>query len=34
MIQNDIEYQLLDTGLDALKPASKNVVHKAAEATG
>ena len=26
--------QLLDTGLDALKTASKKVVHKAAEATG
>ena len=26
--------QLLDTGLDALKTASKKVVHKEAEATG
>ena len=26
--------RLLDTGLDALKIASKKVVHKAAEATG
>ena len=26
--------QLLDTGLDALKTASKKVVHRAAEATG
>ena len=26
--------ELLDTGLDALKTSSKNVVYKAAEATG
>ena len=26
--------QLLDTGLDSLKTASRKVVHKAAEATG
>ena len=30
---NKYSKQLLDTGLDALKTASKKVVHKAAEAT-
>ena len=30
----NIEKKLLDTGLDALKTASKKVVHKAAEGTG
>ena len=31
---NKYRKQLLDTRLDALKTASKKVVHKAAEATG
>ena len=30
---NKYKKQLLDTGLDALKTASTNVIHKAAEAT-
>ena len=33
-LSNKYKIQLLDTGLDSLKTASKKVVHKAAEAIG
>ena len=33
-VSNKYGNQLLDTGTNASKTASKNVVHKAAEATG